>query len=1133
MPPFHLLRRPLLRTLALLSLVAGFLILCPALATAEDGGPEDAPLWLRYPAISPDGETIVFTYRGDLYRVPATGGRALPLTVSAAHDFQPVFSPDGKQLAFASDRYGNFDIFVMPSTGGEAKRLTFHSAADRPSDFTPDGNAVLFSSDRLDAPSNSQFPGAGPELYEVPVDGRRPYQRLTTPAIAARFTDSPGEQHSSGEHSSGEHFVYYDHDGYEDPWRKHHTSSVTRDLWFYDGEHHQLTTFPGEDRDPVVVGDSLYYLSEKSGTMNVYRQPFSSHAVGKGTVPEPEALTQFEKHPVRFLSASRDGTLAFSWDGELYTLVPGDEPQRVAVEIVADLRHRRRTVIPVGGDLDEMALAPSGKEMAFVVRGEVFVASLEGTARRVTSTPTQERSVTWHPDGRTLAYAAERDGSWQIYQSSLSREEEKYFWSATVLDEKALLISDADTFQPSYSPTGKEIAFLEDRTELKILDIESGETRTIMPGHMSYSYSDGDQEYAWSPDGRWLLVAYLQPGVWSPELGLVKADGSGEIENVTLSGFNDFAPKFMMKGQVMTWFSNRDGMRAAARTGERQADVYAQFLTREAWDRFRLSKEDFELLKEAEKDDKDGEDSGDEDSGDEDSDDKDKDDEKGEAAKKDRAKKEKKKEIEPIEIEMEGLTDRRARLTIHSSELADAVITPKGEKLLYLARFEKGYDLWSTDLRTRETKVLVKLGARRGTLALDEKGKHVFVLAGGRVRKVEIKSGKAKPIGMKGAELWVDHAAEREYFFEHAWRQVREKFYDPDLHGTDWDFYRSAYERFLPYIDNGHDFAEMLSEMLGELNASHTGAGYRKRDRTGDQTASLGLFFDEEHRGDGLKIVEVLRQGPAAVAGAKIATGDVVEKIDGQAITAGMNYFPLLNRKAGQRVLLSLRNAEDESWEEVVRPITLRERNQLLYKRWVENRRQLTEKLSQGRIGYVHVRAMEDASFRTVYEEVMGRHATKEALVVDTRSNGGGDLVDDLSIFLSGKQYMSFVPPEGGLVGIEPGARWTKPSAMLMGEDNYSDAHCTPWAYKELGIGPLVGMPVPGTCTFVWWELLHDGETVFGIPNMGVVGNDGRALENLQLEPDYLVENEDSEAAKGRDQQLEKAVEVLLKTLEQ
>ncbi len=378
--------------------------------------------------------------------------------------------------------------------------------------------------------------------------------------------------------------------------------------------------------------------------------------------------------------------------------------------------------------------------------------------------------------------------------------------------------------------------------------------------------------------------------------------------------------------------------------------------------------------------------------------------------------------------------------------------------------------------------------------------------------------------------MTLNEQVERAYLFDHAWRQAKKKFYLKDLHGVDWDGYRKDYSRFLPYINNNYDFAEMMSELLGELNASHTGARFRQGVPMGDQTASLGVFYDQTYSGPGLRIQEIMAKSPVIRSGSKIKAGVIIEKIDGIEITPETNYHVLLNRKAGRNTLLTLFDPAGKSrWEEVVKPIGLGEEGELRYKRWVERCRFIVDSLSGGRIGYVHVRGMDDRSYRTVYEEALGKNANKDALVVDTRFNGGGWLHDDLATFLGGKTYMTFMP-RGQNIGNEPQFKWRKPSAVVMSESNYSDAHMFPYTYRALGIGKLIGMPVPGTGTAVWWETMQNG-VVFGIPQVGMLGNDGKYLENQQLEPDLLVPNDPADVSKGRDQQLEAAVQELKKQI--
>lgn len=1056
--------------------------------------------WLRQNAISPDGKTIVFCYQGDLWSVPSTGGQATILTTHEAMDMAPVWSHDGKWLAFASDRYGNFDVFLMPATGGNATRLTFHSSGDIPSDFSPDDKTIIFTSGRLDNPANQQNPyGFLPELYSVPVKGGAAHQIITTPAINAKYSPD------------GNMLVFMDTKGYEDNFRKHHTSAVTRDIWTYDlkaKKHNKITNFNGEDRNPVFAGNSkeIYYLNESSGSFNVYKMPVIG---GKS-----EQLTFMDKHPIRYLSSSADGLLCFSYNGELYTLRENAKPTKLHIFTNTDGRYNPEKTVSVKGEASELALSPDGKEVAFIFRGEVFVSSVkEGVSRRITNTPEQERSVSFSPDGTAILYAGERNGSWNLYRTVRTRAEEKHFFNATVLKEEALLDTPAEEFQPAYSPDGKEIAYLEERTTIKVLNLESKKTRVVMPGTKNYSYSDGDQGFDWSPDSKWLLVEFLQDNQWITQSGLVSVEGDNSIVNLTKSGYTYSFPRWTMDGKAMICFSDRDGLKNDASWGG-QGDAYAIFFNKEAFDRFKLSKEEFELKKEEEDKAKEG--------ADKDKKDKEKD--------KDKKEEEKDKKVDPLKIELDDIEQRKVRLTIHSSDLADAILSKDGEKMYYLAKFEKGFDLWETELRTKETKTLVKLGAENvGRLLLSADGKNLFFLSDGSIVKIELEGGKREGVGING-EMTLNEAVERNYLFEHSWRQVVKKFYRTDLHGVNWDFYKKEYAKFLPYINNNYDFAELLSELLGELNASHTGARFRPKMENPDQTAALGLFYDESYNGDGLRIAEVMRKSPCQQAGSKIAKGVVIEKIDNNAISKDQDFSVLLNRKIDKPTLLSLYNpATKERWEETVKPIAFGEENDLRYHRWVDRCAFLVDSLSHGKIGYVHVRGMDDPSYRTVYEEALGKYHGKDALVVDTRFNGGGWLHDDLATFLDGKKYLT-VNPRGQNLGTEPQFKWSKPSAVVMSEGNYSDAHLFPFTYRALGIGKLIGMPVPGTGTAVWWETLQNG-MVFGIPQVGMVDNNGNVLENQQLEPDILAPNDPDELAKGRDQQLEAAVKELLKSI--
>jgi C-terminal processing protease CtpA/Prc len=372
--------------------------------------------------------------------------------------------------------------------------------------------------------------------------------------------------------------------------------------------------------------------------------------------------------------------------------------------------------------------------------------------------------------------------------------------------------------------------------------------------------------------------------------------------------------------------------------------------------------------------------------------------------------------------------------------------------------------------------------------------------------------------------------AERAYLFEHVWRQVQDKFYDEDLHGVDWGAMKDAYRAKLSGIGTQRDFAVLLSEMLGELNASHTGARYRPRRPDAERTGALGVIYDLDDTSDGVVLAEVLPGGPLARADLDVEAGMALTAVNGTPLTAATNLFRLLRGTAGARTRLTLRDAAGDAFDVVVQPIPAGEEGAMLYDRWVKRRRALAEAASGGRVGYLHVRSMSDDGFRQAFSELFGRNFDKEAVIVDTRFNGGGWLHDDLLVLLSGERYFD-LRPRGRVMRGEPVERWTKPSAVVMNEGNYSDAYMFPFAYDKFDVGPTVGMPVPGTGTAVWWERLHTGDLVFGIPQLPALA-DGRPVENRQLEPDVRADNPPAAAAAGRDAPLEAAVRTLLERLD-
>ncbi len=1060
---------------------------------------QDNPLWMRFCAISPDAGTIAFSYKGDLFTVASTGGVARQLTSNAAYDAYPVWSPDGQRIAFASAREGSLDVYIIDKDGGTPKRLTTDSGNETPLCFMDDGT-VLFEACNMPTSKSILFASRSfPQVYQVSVNGGR----------ARLFSELPMQDLSINTHGD---VLYHDIKGYEDPFRKHHTSSITRDVWLKrDGSFTKLTSFNGEDRTPrwAPDGSSYYYLSEQDGTFNIYK-----NTVGG----QPRQLTHHKANPVRFLTVAGNGMLCYGYNGEIYTLREGGEPQKVDITIHADRSEKELIREIKKSGATAISVSPGGKEVAFVMHGDVFVTSVEyNTTKQVTNTPEQERTIDFSPDGRSIVYDSERDGMWKIYQTSIKNKDEKLFTYATDLVEEQLTNTGHTSIQPQYSPDGKSVAFLEDRATLRAVDVKSKAVRTLMDGKYIYSYSDGDVWYEWSPDSRWLLSSYIGNGGWnSQDVALVNASGNGEVHNLTESGYNEGNAKWVLGGKAMIFTSDRAGYRSHGSWGA-EDDVYIMFFDLDAYERFRMTKEEKVLREEAEKEKK-------------------KEADKEKTASKDTKKKTDKKKkgaaeekpaVTPLQFDLENCRDRVARLTVHSSRLGDAVLSNGGDTLYYQAAFEGGMDLWKHDLRENKTEIVLK-DVGYGSMVADKDGKNLFLCTGRGIKKIDLAKGKPEAVNFE-ANFNYRPYDEREYIFNHIWQQVKDKFYVEDIHGVDWEGYRDNYKRFLPFINNNYDFRDMLSEMLGELNGSHTGARYNP-EGPDLKTAALGLFLDDSYQGNGLKVDEVIKRGPFDVKKTGVTPGCIIEKIDGNEILANEDYNWMLDGKAGKPIRVSVYNPKTGKRFDVnVKAISKGDQNELLYKRWVDRNRALVDSLSHGQLAYVHVKEMNSESFRTVYRELLSdKNRNRKAVIVDERHNGGGWLHDDLCTLLNGKQYQEFVP-HGKVVGADPFNKWTKPSCVLMCEDDYSNGHGFPWVYKELGIGKLIGAPVPGTMTAVWWETLIDRSLIFGIPQVGCRDMRGNYCENTPLLPDVEVYNTPEDYLNGHDTQLERAIQEMLK----
>ena len=1085
----------------------------PSSPPAAPADAQTAP-WLRDPALSPDGSRIAFRYAGQIWIAPAAGGDALALTPAGSYAADPVWSPDGATIAFASNRFGPMNVFAVPAGGGAARRLTFTEHDQAPTGFTPDGAAVLFWSPGLgDAVETGPVPNRredGRQLYRVPVAGGRDTMVLPNAAMEAGWSPA-GDR------------MAYTGPSIEQPFRRRQVSSAARQVWIYDaatGHHRRLTDGTSESRSPVWMPDGgLDYLDEASGSLNVWHRD--------ADLGHPVQVTHFTGEPVRFLSVSRAGDLAFARDGALYRLPHGEaEPRRIDIRLI-------RTDFPGpqpwrGATLTDFALSPDGRDYAVVSRGQISVASLDGrSVKRLPHTAGEERDPTFSADGRRIAYASERDGHWDLYESAIVDPDEHAFSQATRIAERRLTSGTRDSMMPVYAPDGRHIAYVADRSSVRVLDPASGADIAVLPPGQDFSYDDWPWFLSWSPDSRWLALP-VQPSTFVTNIALVPADGSKPAVRPVPSGEDQRAPEWSPDGGMLLWQTDADSL-ASAFHQRWSADLESAFTSRRAREAFerRMMVPVAGDVPPSAGDRGEAPAAG-----------------RGSSDPRDAAALREEAPRGPIPVETDGMADRTRRLSQAPGQIVFDTLMPDGVSVLTVEQSEnaKGdglvltgtvHDLRRESRRTLFTAVPYQPGPPP---RLGRDRRHLYFLsrasadAAGTdgLMEADLQRGTTRLIRIT-ADTTRDEAEARRAAFDQFWTLTQKKFYDPTFKGVDWDAARLRYARFLPSLQGTRDLAELLSEMAGELDASHTGAFVREPVPPAERLASLGLYYDERYPGPGMKVQAVIAGGPFDTGDSPLRPGDVVDAVDGEAVPAEGGLRRILRDRARQVVAVAVHHPDGTAFSEKVLTIPLGREQDLADRAWTERKRDAVAALSCGRLGYVRLAAMDAASYRHAFSEIFGRFGQAQGLVVDIRDNGGGNLHNKLVTLLSGKAYLEVVPPRGGPVQQEPRDRWTRPSAVVMNAASYSDSSLFPLAYRDLHLGPLVGDPVAGTGTSVWWDqsLIVPG-LVYGLPELPYHRVDGTPSENYAVEPDIRVPSDPGAWAQGRDPQLEAAVRALV-----
>ena len=1030
------------------------------------------------PSLSPDRKEIAFVSGGDVWSVPSEGGQARLLVSHAANESRPLFSPDGRYLAFGSNRTGNGDIYILELESGNLRRLTFDDSNDQIDAWSRDGKWIYFTSSSRDIAGMN-------DIYRVAASGGTPMQvssdRFTNEFEAMPLADGSIIFAARG-NANGQW------------WRKGRSHLDESEIWQKTGDNYQELTVGGAKQMwPMATADGskIYFVSDRTGPQNIWSMPRGGQA---------KPVTNFTDGRVLWASLSYDGQeIVFERNFRIWKMKTGNGK---AAEVPITLRGsasspmNERTALST--QIRELALSPDGKKVAVIAHGEVFAASAKdgGEAVRVTNTVAPESYLTWSPDSKKLVYVSERDGSMGIFQYDFGSETETQLTRGSNMDTS-----------PIFSPDGKSLAFIRNSRALFIYDIESKHEREVCKLFVDPAPLLGGDTFKWSPDGKWIAFLTQSPDTRSYVNASVVSASGGTAKPISfLANSNSGSLAWSPDGSYILFdTSQRTETGLVARVDlklrtpkfreDQFRDLFKQENPKDKQPPLPISPTPMPAPSPAV---------------------------------------EKKEESKATEIVFD---DIRKRLSFINTgvDSGSTVISPDGKTLLVLASAEGQFNIYTMSLDELATdtssRQLTSTPGFKSQAQFSPDSKEVFYLENGRVSVISLDRREARPLSIN-IDINVKFADEKMEIFKQGWRYMRDNFFDDQFHGVDWNAVRTTYEPLVAAAKTTDEVRRLMNLMVGELNASHLGVGGPSA-FTATPVGKLGLRFDRgEYETNGrLKITEIITLSPAAVA-KMVGVGDYLLSVDGTKIVAGTNIDEILEGKVGKRVLLSVSSSVDgaNKREIIVKPISTANEKTLLYRQWVEANRAYVAKISGGKIGYVHIPDMSSASLDQLYIDLDTENQSKDGVVIDIRNNNGGFVNPYIIDVLSRRGYLTM--RERGLWNVPArsalGQRsLEKPTVLITNQHSLSDAEDFTEGYRSLKLGKVVGEPTSGWIIFTWNTNLFDG-TTFRLPRQRILGSDGKDMELNPRPVDVPVTHPIGETLTGKDSQLDRAVRELM-----